>query len=105
MWNCHVTMFKKGRNLLIWKRNVTMIKKHANISNEMQLQNHSLTSIHKNKSLPSATSIVSRSPMAYNATASLDQLTCTDYGDFRKCQDRFGQISWSKQDSNYLDVK
>ena len=25
--------------------------------------------------------------------------------DFRKCQDRFGQLSWSKNDSNYLDVK
>ena len=43
--------------------------------------------------------------MAYNTTASLDKLTCTDYVDFRKCQDRFGQFSWSKNDSNYLDVK
>ena len=25
--------------------------------------------------------------------------------DFGKCQDRFGQFSWSKNDSNYLDVK
>ena len=25
--------------------------------------------------------------------------------DFRKCQHRFGQLSWSKNDSNYLDVK
>ena len=25
--------------------------------------------------------------------------------DFRKCQDRFGQDCWSKNDSNYLDVK
>ena len=43
--------------------------------------------------------------MAYNTTASLDKLTCTDYVDFDKCQDRFGQFSWSKNDSNYLDVK
>ena len=43
--------------------------------------------------------------MAYNAAASLDKLTCTDYVDFGKCQDRFGQFSWSKNDSNYLDVK
>ena len=43
--------------------------------------------------------------MAYNTTASLDKLTCTDYVDFFKCQDRFGQFSWSKNDSNYLDVK
>ena len=39
--------------------------------------------------------------MAYNTTASLDRLTCTDYVDFGKCQDS----SWSKSDSNYLDVK
>ena len=43
--------------------------------------------------------------MAYNTTASLDKLTCTDFVDFGKCQDRFGQFSWSKNDSNYLDVK
>ena len=43
--------------------------------------------------------------MAYNTTASLDKLTCTDYVDFGKCQDRFGQFSWSKNDSIYLDVK
>ena len=82
-----------------------MTKKHAYISNKMQLQNHSLTSIHKYKSLPSATSFLSRSPMAHNTTASLDKLNCTDYVDFRKCQDRFGQIPWSKNDFNYLDVK
>ena len=43
--------------------------------------------------------------MAYNTTASLDKLTCTDYVDFGKCQDRFGRFSWSKNDSNYLDEK
>ena len=43
--------------------------------------------------------------MAYNTTASFDKLTCTDYVDFGKCQDRFRQFSWSKNDSNYLDVK
>ena len=43
--------------------------------------------------------------MAYNTTASLDKLTCTGYADVGKCQDRFGQFSWSKNDSNYLDVK
>ena len=43
--------------------------------------------------------------MAYNTTASLDKLTCTDYVDFGKCQDRLGQFFWSKIDSNYLDVK
>ena len=71
----------------------------------MQIRSHFLTFIHKNKSLVSATSILSLSPMAYNSTASLDKLTCTDYVDFGKCQDRFGQFSWSRNDSNYLDVK
>ena len=80
-------------------------QKHAYISNEMQLQSHSLTFIHKNKSLISATSILSRSPMAYNTTAFLDKVNCTDYVDFGKCQERFGRLSWSKNDSNYLDVK
>ena len=55
--------------------------------------------------LLSATTILSRSPMAYNTTASLDKLTCTDFVDFGKCQDRFGRFSWSKNDSNYLDVR
>ena len=43
--------------------------------------------------------------MAYNITASLGKLTCTDYVDLAKCQDGFGRFSWSKNDSNYLDVK
>ena len=43
--------------------------------------------------------------MAYNTTASLDKLTCTDYVDFGRCEDRFGRFSWSKTDSNHLDVK
>ena len=56
-------------------------------------------------SLPSATSIVPCSPMAYNTTASLNKLTCTNYVDFGKCQDRFGRFYWTKNDSNYLDNK
>ena len=43
--------------------------------------------------------------MAYNTTATLDKLSCTDYVDFGKCQERFGQYSWTKNNSNYLDVK
>ena len=91
-------MSKKGELLLIWKCHVTMTEKDAYTS-------HSSNFIHKNKSLLSATSILSRSPMAYNTTDSLDMLTCTDYVHFGKCQDRFGQFYWSKNDSNYLDVK
>ena len=43
--------------------------------------------------------------MAYNTTSSLDKLTCTDYVDFDKCPDRFGRLSWSKNNSKYLDVR
>ena len=43
--------------------------------------------------------------MAYNTTASLDKLTCTDYVDFGKSLDRFGRFSWNKNDSNYLYFK
>ena len=42
--------------------------------------------------------------MAYNTTASLDKLTCTDYVDFGKSSDRFGRFSLTKIDSNYLDI-
>ena len=42
--------------------------------------------------------------MAYNSTASLDKLTCANYVDSGKCQDRFGPFYWSKNDCNYLDV-
>ena len=43
--------------------------------------------------------------MAYNTTATLDKLACTDYVDFGKCQDRFGRISSSRTSLDYLDVK
>ena len=43
--------------------------------------------------------------MAYNSTATLDKLACTDYVDFGKCQDIFGRTSCSKNSSHYLDVK
>ena len=43
--------------------------------------------------------------MAYNTTASLDKLTCTDYVDFGNCQERIGRFSWSNFDSKYLDVR
>ena len=68
-------------------------------------KNPSSVFFHKNKSLHSATSILSRSPMAYNTTASLDKLTCTDYVDFGNGQVRFRQFSWSKNDSNNLAVE
>ena len=96
---------QKGKNLPLKNGQVTMTKKYAYISNEMQPKNPSSAFIHKNKSFPSATSILSCSPTAYDTTASLDNLTCTDYVDFGKHQDKFGQIFWSKNDSKCLDVK
>ena len=82
-----------------------MTKKEAYISNEKQFQSQPLTFFRKNESLLSATSILSHSPITYNTTVSLGKLTCTDYVDFGRCQDRFGRFSWSKNDSNYFDVK
>ena len=43
--------------------------------------------------------------MAYNTTATLGKLSCTDYVDFGKCQERPGEFSWTKSDTNYLDIK
>ena len=71
----------------------------------MQLQNHSLTFFHQIMSPLSASSILSCSPMVHNTTASLDKLTYADYEDFGKCQNRFGSFSWTKNDSNCLDIK
>ena len=101
LWQCT----KKERIFLIGNYHVTMTKKDAYEKNEMQLQHHSLTFIDKTNSLLSATSNLPHSPMAHNTTASLDKVTCTDYVDFGKYQDRFGRFSWSKNDSKYLDVK
>ena len=105
LWKCHVTMNEKGKNLLIWKSHVTSTKRDAFISHEKQLQNLSSIFIHKNKSLSSATSILSPSSMACNTTASLDNLTCTNYVDFGNCEERFGRFSLFENHSNYLEVK
>ena len=95
-------MTKKGKNILIWKYHVTLGRtKAVTYSSQIIVQ----LSFSKINSLLSATSILSRSPMAYNTAASLDKLTCTDYVDFGKSQDRFGRFSWSKKDHNYLDIK
>ena len=74
-------MTKKGKNLLIWRRHVTMAKKDEYIKNELQLQNHPLSFLRK-KTLLSATSILPSLPMAYNTTASLNKVTFTGYVDF-----------------------
>ena len=43
--------------------------------------------------------------MAYKATASLNNLTFTNYVDFGKCQNRFGRVLSFKNLSTYLKVK
>ena len=43
--------------------------------------------------------------MAYKTTETLEKLACTYYVDFGKSHDGFGRFSWSKNDSNYLDIK
>ena len=62
-------------------------------------------SFSKINSLLSTTSVLSCLSMTYNTTETLDKLPCTNYVDFDKSQDRFGRFSWSKNDSNYLDIK
>ena len=95
-------MTKKGKNQLIRKYHVTMARtKAVTYSSQIIVQ----LSFSKINSLLSATSILSLSPMAYNTTASLDKLACTDYVDFGKSQDRFGRFSWTKNDSNDLDIQ
>ena len=102
IWKFHVTMTKKGNNLLIRKYHVTPAStKAVTYSSQIIVQ----LSFSKINSLLSATSILSRSPMAYNITDSLDKIACTNYVDFGKSQDRFGRFSWSKNGSNYLDIK
>ena len=100
-------MTKKERNCsygnITWQWSKNKHTKATFYSSEIILY----TSFSKNKSLPSATSVLSPQPkpMAYNTTTSMDKLTCTDYVHFGKSQDLFGRLSWSKNDSNYLDVK
>ena len=95
-------MNKTGKILLIKKYHVTLTRtKAVTYSSQLIVQ----LSFAKINSLLSATTITSRSPMAYNTTASLDKLACTDYVDFGKSQDRFGRFSWTKNDSNYFDIK
>ena len=102
IWKCHVTMTKKGKNILIWKYHVTLARTKAVTYNSKIFVQLYFSKINP---LPSATSILSRSPNAYNTTETLVKLTCTDYVDFSKCQDRFGRFFWSKNDFNYMDIK
>ena len=95
-------MTKEGKSNLIWKYHVTLTHTEAvTYSSRIIVQ----LSFSKINSLPSATSILTHSLMAYNTTETLDKLVFTDYVNFRKCQDRFGRFLWTKNDSSYLDNK
>ena len=95
-------MTDKGKNILIWRYQVALARtKAVTYTSQIIVQ----LSFSKINSLLSATSFLSRSPMAYNTTENLDKLACTNYVDCGKTQDRFGRIFWSKHDSNYLDIK
>ena len=98
-------MTKKGKNLRIWNNYVTMIKKDAYISNEKQLSNHCSTFILKNQLASFSYQHSISITHGLQHYRNFGQLACTDYVDFGKSQDRFGRFSWSKNDSNYLDVK
>ena len=78
LWKGRATMTEKGKNLLLWKCHATIAKKVVYVSNELQLLKLSSSFIVRSYSLLSATSILSRSPMAYNSTVSLECLTCAD---------------------------
>ena len=78
------------------------------VYNQQAAAPKSFFNIHSQKILIlllSATSIPSRSPKAYNTTASLEKLTYTGCVDFGKFQDSFGRLSWSQKDSNHLGLK
>ena len=95
-------MTKKGKNHLIGKYHVTLgSTKAVTYISQIIVQ----LSFSKINLLLSATSILSRSPIAYNTTETLDKLACTDYVDFGKIKDRFGRFSGSKNDSSHLDIK
>ena len=82
---------QKRKNLI--KCHVTLTGTKAVTYISQIIVQHSFSKVN---SLLSATSILFRSPMAYNTTTSLDRLACTDYVDFGKSQDRFGRCSWTK---------
>ena len=93
---------QKRKYFLMRKYHVTLPRKEAvTYSSQIIVQ----LPLSKINSLLSATSILSRSPMACNTTASFDKLTCTDYVDFGKSSDRFGRFALTKKFSNYLDFK
>ena len=84
-----------------------MTKRETFLRDNLQHQSYSLTFLLKNKSLLATTCVLSQWPnlLTYNSTAPLNKLPYTNYVDFGKCQDGFGQFACSTNDSRYLDVK
>ena len=96
---------QKGKNLLIWKCHVTVTKKEAYISNEKQLQNLSVTFIQKKQITTFSYQHSISSTHGLQHYCFLGQANLHRLCGLWHCQDRFGQISWSKNDFNNLDVK
>ena len=86
---------------------MTRTKNEAYVSKLLQLKNHSFSITLRKTLFPSTTSALPKQPktIAQNTIVSMDKLTCAEYVDFGYCQYRFGQLSWSESDSNYLDVQ
>ena len=71
LWKCHVTITKKRKNLLKIKYRVTLASTKAKTFSSQIIVEFSFS---KNNPLLSTTSLLSRSPMAYNTTKTLDKL-------------------------------
>ena len=87
-----VSMTKKGKNLAMWKNQVTMFIWGKSTWIETSCDNDQKRSLYKQPlGAPEAfLTFHSREKSLYNTTASMNNLTCTEYLDFGKCQERFG---------------
>ena len=93
---------KKGKRFHIWKCHVTLTRTKAVT---FISQNHCSTFILKNQLASFSYQHSISFTHGLQHYKALDKLACTDYVDFGKNQDRFGRFSWSKNYSNYLDIK
>ena len=93
-----VSVTKKSIIIFIWKYHMTnaMERMQKHICNILHLQARSLTL--KNKSRLLITSVSSK-PMTCNTIVSLENLTCTDYMDFRNSLEKFGLFVCAENDS------
>ena len=84
---------QKNKQPRFRKCHVTMTRNESCKRNSFQLKNRSLTLFVKNFiHFFSATILLSHSHIASNTTSFLEKLTCTDYVDFGKIQDKSGEF-------------